>query len=590
MCGLIGYIGDEPAAKILSEALLRLEYRGYDSAGVAIIDDGALHIAKDTGHVGNVIKTLQIETLKGNIGIGHTRWATHGGVTKENAHPHCGDKKRVAVVHNGIIENYLDLRKKLSSKHQFLSETDTEVIPFLICDFIDQGLDFEQAVFSTIKELKGSYAILVASVLNPQKIIAVRNESPLVIGLGEHANYAGSDVLSFLPYTKNVVFLADREAAVITKEKVIFYSEDHKELDKRVTVIPWDWKTGTKGKYGHFMLKEIEEQPLALRESVIQDDKLINRMAFEISRARQVVFVGCGTSRNAALIGRYAFSKIGHIFSEVILGSEFGYFSDSIDKGTLVIALSQSGETADVLNGVQIAKAKGATIFSLVNMMGSSLSRVSDKTLYLNAGPEICVAATKSFITQLSILYLLSFALDGEFENGQKMLREVSNLIENDMVRHSAIIPDIVKKIKSKKDFYFLARGINFAMAGEGALKLKEISYVHAEGLPAGELKHGTLALIEEGTPVVVICPSDYTRVDIISNIMEAKARGAFIIGISDSPHASFDEYIPISKVDEVLYPLVTTVPLQLLAYYCAVELGLDPDKPRNLAKSVTVK
>jgi glucosamine--fructose-6-phosphate aminotransferase (isomerizing) len=338
------------------------------------------------------------------------------------------------------------------------------------------------------------------------------------------------------------------------------------------------------------MLKEIEEQPQAIRQAIIQDDKQINRMAIEILRSRQIVFVGCGTSRNAALIGRYVFSKIGHVFSDVILGSEFGYFVDSVDKGTLVIAVSQSGETADVLSGLQKAKAKGATVFSLVNMMGSSLSRLSDKTLYLNAGPEIGVAATKSFVAQLSLLYLLAFAMNGEIENGQKMLRAVSNLIETDLSYHSSVIPDIVNKIKSKNDVYFLAKGINFAMAGEGALKLKEISYIHAEGLSAGELKHGSLALIEEGTPLVVICPTDYTHTDILSNIMEAKARGGYIIGISDSPDPSFDDYIPISKVDEVLYPMITVVPLQQLAYYCAVARGLDPDKPRNLAKSVTVK
>jgi glucosamine--fructose-6-phosphate aminotransferase (isomerizing) len=590
MCGLIGYIGDEPAAKILSEALLRLEYRGYDSAGVAIINDGNIFLAKDTGNVAHVLQECNVEKLKGNLGIGHTRWATHGGVTKENAHPHCDDKMQIAVVHNGSIENYVELRKRLSRKHEFISETDTEVIPLLIRDYIDSGLAFELAVFATAKELKGSYSILAVSTLDPDKIIAVRNESPLVVGLGEKSNYVGSDVLSFLPYTKNVVFLSDKEAAVITKDKVCFYNENHEELSKKVTQIQWDWKTGTKGNYDHHMLKEIEEQPQAIRQAIIQDDKQINRMAIEILRSRQIVFVGCGTSRNAALIGRYVFSKIGHVFSDVILGSEFGYFVDSVDKGTLVIAVSQSGETADVLSGLQKAKAKGATVFSLVNMMGSSLSRLSDKTLYLNAGPEIGVAATKSFVAQLSLLYLLAFAMNGEIENGQKMLRAVSNLIETDLSYHSSVIPDIVNKIKSKNDVYFLAKGINFAMAGEGALKLKEISYIHAEGLSAGELKHGSLALIEEGTPLVVICPTDYTHTDILSNIMEAKARGGYIIGISDSPDPSFDDYIPISKVDEVLYPMITVVPLQQLAYYCAVARGLDPDKPRNLAKSVTVK
>jgi glutamine---fructose-6-phosphate transaminase (isomerizing) len=590
MCGLIGYVGDKPAATIIAEALLRLEYRGYDSAGVATINDGSIYLAKDTGNVAHVLRECNIETLKGEIGIGHTRWATHGGVTKENAHPHCDDKKQIAVVHNGIIENYVALRKRLSRKHEFMSETDTEVIPFLIRDYIDSGLTFELAVFAAAKELQGSFGILAISTLEPDKVIAVRNESPLVVGLGENNNYVGSDVLSFLPYTKNAVFLSNKEVAVITRDKVTFYDENHKELNKKVTQIQWDWQTGAKGEYTHYMLKEIEEQPQALRQAIIQDEKLLNRMAIEILRSRQIVFVGCGTSRNAALYGRYVFSKIGHVFSDVILGSEFGYFADSVDKGTLVIALSQSGETADVLSGVQKAKAKGATVFSLVNMMESSLSRLSDRNLYLNAGPEIGVAATKSFVAQLGLLYLLAFAMNGEIDNGQKMLRDVSKLIENDLACHSSVIPDIVKKVKNKNDFYFLARGINFAMAGEGALKLKEISYIHAEGLSAGELKHGSLALVEEGTPLVAICPTDYTRIDMNSNIMEAKARGGYIIGVSDSPDPIFDEYIPVSKVDELLYPLITIIPLQELAYYCAIARGLDPDKPRNLAKSVTVK
>ncbi|MCX6003455.1 MAG: glutamine--fructose-6-phosphate transaminase (isomerizing) [Chloroflexi bacterium] len=590
MCGLIGYVGDEPAAAVLSGALARLEYRGYDSAGVAILNDGIIILAKDKGKLADVIKACKIDTLVGHVGIGHTRWATHGGVTKENAHPHCDDKNQIAVVHNGIIENCVELRARLSRKYKFISDTDTEVIPHLIREYIDSGLTFERAVFAAARELKGSYAILAVSMLEPEKVVAVRKESPLVIGLGVKSNYIGSDALSFLPYTKNVIFLEDNERAVITKDKVTVYNEDHEELTQKVTQIQWEWKAGTKGNYDYYMLKEIEEQPQVIRQSIMQDNNLINRMAIEILRARQVVFVGCGSSRNAALIGRYAFSKIGHVFSDVILGSEFGYFSESVDKRTLVIALSQSGETADVLDGVKQAKTNGATVFSLVNVAGSSLARMSDKVLCLNGGPEIGVAATKSFMAELCLLYLLAFAMDGTLEKGRGMLRDVSDLVEADLPRHSSRIPGIANRLKEREDFYFLARGINFAMAGEGALKLKEISYVHAEGMPAGELKHGTLALIDNGTPVVVICPTDYTFTDTITNIMEAKARGAHIIGISNSAESVFNDCIMISKVDEVLYPLVTTIPLQLLAYHSALARGLDPDKPRNLAKSVTVK
>jgi len=322
----------------------------------------------------------------------------------------------------------------------------------------------------------------------------------------------------------------------------------------------------------------------------MQDDRLLNRMAIDILRSRQVIFVACGSSRFAALIGRYAFSRIGHTFSDVIMASEFGYFSDSVDKNTLVIAISQSGETADVMNGVKQAKAKGATVYSVVNVEGSSLARMSDKTLYLNCGPEIGVAATKSFTAQLCLLYLLAYAMDGRLTEGKEKLLEISSLIEEDLQTNTSEIAAIAEKFKDKKDFYFLARGINFAMAGEGALKLKEVCYVHAEGMAAGEMKHGTLALIEEGTPVVAICPTDYTYADIVSNISEAVVRGATVIGISNTNHSAFNEWIKIPEVDMVFYPLVTVIPLQLLAYHSAIVRGFDPDKPRNLAKSVTVK
>jgi glucosamine--fructose-6-phosphate aminotransferase (isomerizing) len=368
------------------------------------------------------------------------------------------------------------------------------------------------------------------------------------------------------------------------------YDDEHQELTKKPAFVDSEWKQGGKGDYSHFMIKEIEEQPQVIRQALIQDDKLIMRMAIDVLRSRQVVFVACGTSRHAALIGRYAFSKIGHTFSEVIMASEFGYFSESVDKGTLVIAISQSGETADVLDGVKQARANGATVFSLVNVAGSSLTRLSDHVLYLNCGPEIGVAATKSFTAQLCLLYLLAFAMDDRLTEGRDKLREISTLVEADMRYHSLYIPALADKMRNKKDFYYLARGINFAMAGEGALKLKEIAYVHAEGMPAGELKHGTLALIEPGTPVVAICPKDYTFADTFANVMEAKARGAYIIGISNSNEAMFDECVKVSRVEEELYPLVITIPLQLLAYHSALSRGLDPDKPRNLAKSVTVK
>jgi glucosamine--fructose-6-phosphate aminotransferase (isomerizing) len=590
MCGIVGYIGKEEAASILYGGLARLEYRGYDSAGIATTNNGMIHMVKDKGQLSNLAKQCNENTLLGTTGIGHVRWATHGGATKGNAHPHCDNCQKIAVVHNGIITNYEELKSNVLSECSFRSETDTEVIPHLIRHYMDSGLSFENAFFTMIKQLKGSYAILAVYASEPDKIMAARMDAPLVIGLGDGDNYVGSDVLAFLPYTKKVIYLNEGEAAVISKEKVTVYDGDHNEVTYKPELVNWEWKEGNKGSYDYFMMKEIEEQPRTIRQALLQDDKALMKMAMTIRRARQVVFVACGTSRHAALIGRYAFSKIGQIFSDVVMGSEFGYFSDSIDKGTVVIAISQSGETADVLNGIREAKAKGATIYSLVNVVGSSLARLSDQVLYLNCGPEIAVAATKSFTSQLCLLYQLAFALDDRLQEGKSKLKGLSNIVESNMDLYSTSLPALAYKLRNKTDFYFLARGVNFAVADEGALKLKEIAYVHAEGMPAGELKHGTLALISDGTPVVAICPLDYTYEDSIANLMEAKARGAYIVGVSNAQSMIFDDSIKISSCEEILYPIVTIIPLQILAYYSAIARGFNPDKPRNLAKSVTVK
>ena len=411
-----------------------------------------------------------------------------------------------------------------------------------------------------------------------------------VIGIGDGSNYIGSDILSFLPHTRKYVPVNDGEEVVLRRDRVTVYDADHKESIREPELANWSWEAGNKGDYDYFMLKEIKEQPTAIRQALAQDSKLITQMAIEIMGAHEVIFIACGTSRHAALIGRYAFSKIGRIFSEVVMGSEFRYFSESVDKNTLVVAISQSGETADVMDGVRAAKANGAKVFSLTNVVASSLARSSDQVLYLNCGPEIGVAATKSFTSQICLLYQLAFAMDHRLDEVQDNLRNISRAVASDLNYYYDYIPALANKSKSKKDFYYLARGVNFAVASEGALKLKEIAYVHAEGMPAGELKHGTLALIEEGTPVIAVCPSDYTFDDTISNVMEAKARGAYVLGVSDAEPEIFDDCIRISKVEEIMYPLVTTIPLQIFAYYSALARGLDPDKPRNLAKSVTVK
>lgn len=590
MCGIIGYCGKKSAAPIVLEALKRLEYRGYDSAGIASLYDGQLQIKKDVGKIDEVNQKHNLGGLPGNTAIGHTRWATHGGVTQDNAHPHCDCKQEVAVVHNGIIENHQPLRRRLERKYSFVSETDSEVIPHLIREFMEMGSSLEQAIRQTVKELRGSYAILAISASEPQKIVAARKDSPLVVGIGAGENFVASDALPFLEHTNRVIFVEDGEIVSLNNEKVTIHDGEGRQIPKEPQEVNWKWDGATKQGYEFFMHKEIMEQPQAMRDALMQDRELIMEVAMDILRTKQVVLTGCGTSRHAALIGRYLFSKVGSKFSDVIMGSEFHHFSDSIHKDTLVIAVSQSGETADVLEGVKRAKANGATIFSIVNVVGSSLTRLSDKVVYLNCGPEIGVAATKSFVSELVIFYLLAFAMNNQLREGVRAIKSISSLIKKNLNHNGAILPELAQELKGKNDFYYIARGINFAIAMEAALKAKEIAYVHAEGMPAGELKHGTLALIEQKTPVIAICPADYTFEETMSNVAEAKARGAFIIGVSDQHEQSFDEWIKIPALAEVFYPLVSIVPLQLLAYNLAVAKGLDPDKPRNLAKSVTVK
>jgi len=590
VCGVVGFVGDREAAPVVLDALRKLEYRGYDSAGLATLADGKLWLKKDVGKLAEVEQKHSLDRLPGKAGIGHVRWATHGDVTQANTHPHLDCKQEIAIVHNGIIENYQELRHRLESRHKFISDTDTEVIPHLIEEYMKDGASLEEAILQMSKELNGSYALLAISSREPQKIVATRKDSPLVVGIGAGGNFVTSDVLSFLEETNRVIFVEDNETVVMTKEKVTLFDSEGRKIKREPTEVDWEWEQATKQGHDFFMMKEILEQPQAIRRALMQDRNLIMEMAMDILRARQVVLTGCGTSRYAALIGRYVFSKLAGKFSDVIMSSEFHYFSDSVDRNTLVIAVSQSGETADVIQGVKKARENGATIFSLVNGVGSSLARMSDKVVYLNCGPEIGVAATKSFISQLVIFYLLAFAMVNKLEEGVAKIRAISSLIEGIFRDNGKKLTGLAERLKEKTDFYYIARGINFAIAGEGSLKLKEIAYVHAEGMPAGELKHGTLALIENGTPVIAICPRDYTFNETLSNISETKTRGALAIGVSDQREEIFDEWVKIPAVEEVFYPLVSVIPLQLLAYHIAVARGLDPDKPRNLAKSVTVK
>ena len=590
MCGIVGFVKSGAVAPDLLQLLKKLEYRGYDSAGVATIDGDKLWIKKGVGKLDEVQKMHHIDELPGKVGIGHVRWATHGAVTVANSHPHSDCKHKIAVVHNGIIENYQMLRARLAAKHTFTSETDTEVVPHLIEEYMEKGDSLEEAVVKTVKLIDGSYAMLVIATAEPGKIVAVRNNSPLVVGKTENGNFVASDALCFLEETRNVAFLEDGEGAVITEDNISFFDSEGQPKEKGFTIVDWQWDDVDKLGYDHYMIKEIYQEPQAIRQALVQDKNVIRGIAMDILRARQVILTASGSSRYAALVGRYLFSKMAGKLCEVVLGSEFGYFSDSIDKNTLVIAISQSGETADVIQGIKEAKKRGATILSLVNTQGSSLARISDKVLYLNCGPEIAVAATKSFTSQLTLFYMLSFAMVNLLDEVIKTLESISTRIEEILKYNGKELPKLAEQTKNSSDFYFIARGINYAIANEGALKLKEVSYIHAEGMSAGELKHGTLSLIEEGTPVVAICPHDYTFTETLSNIYEAKARGAFIIGVSDSPNLLFDFWVGIIHVDEIFYPLVAVVPLQLLAYHLAIARGLDPDQPRNLAKSVTVK
>jgi glucosamine--fructose-6-phosphate aminotransferase (isomerizing) len=591
MCGIIGYCGQKPAVPIVIEALRRLEYRGYDSAGIASLSNGRLLIKKDAGKVDEVIQKHNLASLPGNVAIGHTRWATHGGVTQFNAHPHSDCGGRVAVVHNGIVENNQQLRQKLTKiGHKFTSETDTEVIPHLLEDELKNGHSLEQAVLNIAPELEGSYAFLVISLDDPGKVVGTRRSNPLIVGIDASDYYVSSDALAFSQYTNQAMALEDNEVVMLTQKGIEFLDARGCKLIKQARKLDHSWAESHKGGYQYFMLKEIMEQVQVLGQTASQDEKRFTKIALDILRANQVIITACGTSRYAALVGRYLFSKVGKKFCDVVMASEFGYFADSVDKNTVVIAVSQSGETADILEGVKAARDAGAQVISIVNRPNSILADLSHQVIYLNCGAEIAVAATKTFLSQLAIFYLLSFSMVNAFDEAVAKLMSLNGEIARVLDYNKSELLKLSQTLKNKNDFYYIARGINFAIASEGALKLKEISYIHAEGMPAGELKHGTLALIEPGTPVVVICPADYTFSETLSNAMEAKSRGAYIIGVSDKESDIYNSWIKLPKVDELLYPMVAVVPLQLLAYYLAVNRGCDPDKPRNLAKSVTVK
>lgn len=590
MCGIVGCVLDKKAAPIIIDSIKKLEYRGYDSVGIATVTD-SINVKKGSGKIKEVDDEIKLKDIDGNIGIAHVRWATHGNPTKENAHPHCDCKNKISIVHNGIIENYKELRQELLNEgHVFKSETDTEVIPHLIEKYMDEGLDLLKSVQKTVKRLIGSYALAVLSSDEPDRIIGARNESPLIVGVSDHGNYLASDVPAILNETKKVIYLEDKEIIVLKKDDVTIMDLDLNVLEKKITTITWDPEMAEKGGYEHFMIKEIYEEPQVIKDTLSEAEK-IKEIVSKFKNFNRICFVACGTSYHASLIGEYLIeSQIG-IPTEVILASEFEYFQKTLDKHTLVIFITQSGETADTIKALKIAKKKSETL-AIVNVVGSSITREADHVIYTRAGPEISVAATKTYISQLICIYLLVAYL-GENEKLLDNLYKISRLSEKILSREEQI-REIAKKYKFARDFFYIGRGFNYPTALEGALKLKEITYIHGEGYPAGELKHGPLALIEDNIPVVGILPPGPSYRKTYNNLQEIKARGAdmIILGANNDTHLDDieDKLLFDPEIDEILSPLLYIIDLQLLAYYISIEKGIDPDKPKNLAKSVTVE
>ncbi len=589
MCGIIGYIGNREVAPFLLKGLKNLEYRGYDSCGIAVAGD-ELTIKKGVGKIDEVDGKFDFLSTPGTMGISHTRWATHGGVTRENAHPHTDCTGSITIVHNGIIENYQELKKILLEKgHRFEGQTDTEVVAHLIEEEMKGCKKFEDACKSALRKLEGSYAVLVMH-KGERKIVAAKNGSPLVLGLSEHGCFAASDIPAFVEHTKRVTYLYDGDFVVMNDSGVkIFGLKDGKPADRMVDSVDWDIEHARKGEFDHFMLKEISEQVDTIKRAMQQEKSVIDFVTDEMKRAHGVFFVGCGTSYHACLAGSYIFSRVAKVHVNVVLASEFPNYEHFLNDKSLVIALSQSGETADVLEAVKVAKGKGSKVISLVNVMGSSLTRHSDKFLMLNAGPEICVASTKAYTSQLSILTLLAYNLAGKYDEVKDRLNYLWNIIYNLTARNTREnIKSLAGKLKDKRDIFLIGRGLQYATALEAALKIKEISYIHAEAFAGGELKHGTIALIEDGTPCIVFASEENER-EILSNATEVKARGGYIIGVAPKNNPVFDFWIKVPEAGNE-NPIVQIIPMQILAYKLAVVRGNDPDRPRNLAKCVTVK
>jgi len=609
MCGIIGYIGNEAVVPILIEGLRRLEYRGYDSAGIAYLQNGRIEVRRSVGKLVNLEAALAGNESSGRIGIGHTRWATHGRPSEENAHPHRVGS--LVLVHNGIIENYLSLKHELQSEGRaFQSETDTEVIVHLMDRQMSRGKAFEEAVRAALKEVRGAYAICVLSEKDPDILIAARDGCPLVAGLADGQYFVASDIPAILNHTRDILFLEDGEMAVLTPKGIAVKDRTGRPKEKKIVTVSWNPVMAERGGYKHFMLKEIHEQPQAVLDTFrgrvfLEKDEVVlpelGLPAADVEGLRKISLVACGTSWHAALIGKFMIEELARIPVEVDIGSEFRYRDPILDRQSLLVAISQSGETADTLAAVKEAKGKGARVVSICNVVGSTMARESNGVFYTHAGPEIGVAATKTFTAQLTALYLLAFQLGTARKTispsrSTKLLEDLHHLprlIEETLKQDPATL-ELARHFFKHPDFLYLGRGINYPVALEGALKLKELSYIHAEGYPAGEMKHGPIALIDENMPVVVLAPADRIYEKVISNVMEVKARGGIIIAVATEGDREIDtktDYvIRVPSAPPLLMPIVLSIPMQLLAYHIAVLRGCDVDQPRNLAKSVTVE
>ncbi len=607
MCGIVGYCGSKPASDILLEGLRRLEYRGYDSAGICVGTASGFNVIKKTGKIKDLKAAVPSEPFGAN-GIGHTRWATHGGVTDENAHPHTDCSGRISLVHNGIIENYTKLKEILLAKgHVFKSETDTEVIVHLIEDLY--AGDLTQAVRDAVQRVKGTYGIVVMHADHPDMLVGARNGSPLIIGIGENEMFIGSDVTAMISYTKQVVYLEDGEIVTITRDAYRISDLNDRKINKDVNEVNWEFESFEKGLYDHFMLKEIYEQKESITRGMLGRLNLdqatghlggLNMTSSELLNIERIIIVAAGTSFHAGLVAAYLLESVARIPANAELASELRYRNPIIQKNALYFVVSQSGETADTLYAMRELKRKGAKVLGICNVVGSTIARETDGGVYIHSGPEIAVASTKAFTSQLTALYIFTLLIarmrDMSFEAGSDFVKQMQTL--PDMIKHTLDKSGEIKKLADKysfaKNFLFLGRGINYPVALEGALKLKEISYIHAEGFSAAEIKHGPIALINEETPSLFLVPDDRLREKVISNMKEVKARKGLVIAVcveGDEEVARIaDDVITVPHAYEYMYPFVMITPLQLFAYYMALKLGRDVDQPRNLAKSVTVE